>query len=77
MAQQLPTWNDMLTDAVTSLDDGQQDIDVALEWMDSDRSDEHGTVVHANREQAAKLEAQQLIDRAKHALKSAAALRVI
>lgn len=79
MAQQLPTWNDMVSDAVTSLDDAQLDLAVALEWMDSDCSDGNGTVVHANRLEAAQLigEAQQLIDRAKHALRSSAALRVV
>lgn len=50
MAQGFPTWYDMLTDAVTSLDDAQQDIDVALERMNSDRPDRHGPDVDANRE---------------------------
>lgn len=79
MNQQLLTWNDMVSDAVTSLDDAQLDLDVALDWMDSDCSDRPGPVVHANREQAAQLigEAQQLIGRAKDALNSSAALRVV
>lgn len=79
MSQEWPTWNGMVTDAVTQLDDAQHDVDVALEWLDPDRSNGHGPDVEANREQAAQLlgDAQQLIDQAKDKLKSAAALRVV
>jgi hypothetical protein len=72
---QLATWNDIADHALASLDEAMQELELARDWMDSDCSDGYGTVVHANRVEAAHLigEAQLIIDRAKHALRLSAA----
>lgn len=74
LTMQIPTWNDIASYAMTSLDEALLELSAARDWMDSDWSDGHSPLDPAKPLEAARLirEAKQLIDQAKDALHASA-----
>lgn len=69
-SNQLPTWNQIVDNALGELKTTRNGLSNARDWMSSDWAEGHGPADHDKRAEAARLlaEAKGLIDRAKNAL---------